>query len=328
MATDFWTAQDRARSRTKFYLTLFIAMTLGAAICVEVVARTLAPQNFGGPFPIAGGIFAGTVFLISLVQYGKFKTYGGGYVAESMGGQRVDANSSDFQEQQLYNIVQEMAIASGMPMPAVYIIDAKQINAFAAGLEQSNAAIAVTRGCLELLNRDELQGVVAHEFGHIYNKDMRISLRLSAMLMGFFFLLTIALRVLQGAALSGRRSNSRGGNPVALLALIMLVAGAFTWLFGAILRAATSRQREFLADACAVQFTRNPSGIASALRKIGGMHVNDMPKQGMAYEHLYFDHRGFFSGLFATHPPLKKRLEAIEGNSYDPGRDLTGSQST
>ena len=200
------------------------------------------------------------------------------------------------------------------------MLESKEINAFAAGLTPENAAIAVTRGALHLLTRDELQGVIAHEFGHVYNADMKISMRLAAMVMALVIVLYIGIRLLEGSFLFGRGRRSRGGsNPVAIIALVFLIAGAITWFAGAILRSMVSRQREYLADACAVQFTRNPDGIASALKKIAStQQVHDMPKSGMAYAHLYFDNHSFLSGLFATHPSLKKRIEAIEGRTYIP----------
>jgi heat shock protein HtpX len=172
----------------------------------------------------------------------------------------------------------------------------------------------VTRGALEHLNRDELQGVIAHEFGHINNGDMRISMSLAALIMGFVFLLYLGIRLLQGSILFGGRGRRNGGNPVALIALVFLIAGLATWFAGAILRACVSRQREYLADASSVQYTRNPTGLANALRKIERMqYASDMPKHGMAYSHLYFNNRGFWSRIFATHPPIEKRIAAIEG---------------
>ena len=144
---------------------------------------------------------------------------------------------------------------------------------------------------------------------------MKLSMRLAAMVMGFMFIVFFGVRMLEGAVLFGGRS--RRGNPVVLVALVFLTAGAITWFAGAILRSMVSRQREYLADACAVQFTRNPNGIANALRKIGKMkQVRDMPKSGMAYAHLYFDNHSFWASLFATHPPLEKRIAAIEGSTY------------
>jgi heat shock protein HtpX len=263
--------------------------------------------------------FAAITFSVAGGKYLQFRAFGGSYVAESVGAHRVDPNTPNSKLRQLLNIVEEVAVASSLPIPPVYILETQQLNAFAAGLGKDDAAVTVTRGCLDLLNRDELQGVIAHEFGHIYNADMKISMRLAAMVMGFFFVLYIAMRLLQFSPRQDSRDNAKNGNPLIIAALILTVAGTFTWLFGSILKAAVSREREYLADACAVQFTRNPDGIANALLKIGRQSsANQMPKEGMAFSHLYLDDRGGLSEIFATHPPLKKRIEAIRGRTYMP----------
>lgn len=322
MAMNFWQAQRKAKKRTSLYLTFFILITVGISFLIEYVVRLLAVEGYSPPMPYLGILFLAITFLVAGFYYLSYSSYGGSFVAKSLGARQVSSASADFKEQQLLNVVQEMAIASSLPMPEVYVLDSKEINAFAAGLHPKNAAITVTRGSLELLNREELQGVVAHEFGHIYNADMKISMRLAAMVMGFVIVLYIGLRLLEGSLIfggRGRSSNGGGNNPLAIAALILLVAGAITWFAGAILRSMVSRQREYLADASAVQFTRNSAGIANALRKIEKhQQVRDMPKRGMAYAHLYFDNHSFWSSLFATHPPLKKRIAAIEAGTYSP----------
>ena len=305
---NFWEAQRKARGRTSLYVFVFFALTIGIAVLIEYVVRTLAAEGYTPPMPYLGLVFFGITVLVAGFYYLNYSSSGGSFVAESLGGHRVTSQMATYEEAQLLNIVEEMAVASGMPAPPVYIIESKEINAFAAGMRPNNAAITVTRGAMQLLNRDELQGVVAHEFGHIYNADMKISMRLAAMVMGFMIVLYIGFRMLQSSMLFGGRSRSdnggRGGNPIAVAAFILMLAGAVTWFAGAILRSMVSRQREYLADACAVQFTRNPNGIASALRKIGKyQHLHDMPASGMAYAHLYFDNHSFWSSIFATHPP-------------------------
>lgn len=316
---NFWEAQKRAKSRTGVFIFFFIVFTIGIAILMEYAMRTFAPESYSPQLPYLGIIFLCITFLVAGFNYASYKLQGGSYVAEAVGGQQVQLDTNNFKEKQLLNIVAEMAVASGMPTPPVYVIQSQEINAFAAGIRPDNAAIAVTRGAIERLNRDELQGVIAHEFGHIYNGDMKISMRLAAMLMGFFIVLYIGIRLLQGSLFfGGSRDRKNGGNPVALVALIFLAAGAITWFAGAILRSMVSREREYLADACAVQFTRNPNGIANALRKIANSEVHDMPKTGMAYSHLYFDNHSFWSSLFATHPPIEKRIAALEGLDYVP----------
>lgn len=323
MAMNFWEAQRRARSQTTLFLFVFLVLTLGIAACAEWAMRSFAGNEYNPPLPYIALIFLGITFLVAGSQYAMYRTQGGSYVAESVGGFRVDAQNRNPEARQLLNIVEEMAVAAGVRVPAVYILESDQINAFAAGMNQEDAAIAITAGALRRLTRDELQGVVAHEFGHIYNRDMRISLRLAAMVMGFYFAFFLGLRVLQFSGLSGRersREDGKGGNAniVALASLILFVAGAITWLAGTILKAMVSREREYLADACAVQFTRNPSGIANALKKISKDSVRDMPKEGASISHLYFNDQSFFSNLFATHPPIEKRIAAIEGRTYMP----------
>ena len=316
---NFWEAQKKARKRTALYLTVFIALTLGIALLIEWVVRFLAQERYIAPMPYLGIIFLAITFIVAGFYYLMYRSQGGSFVAESLGGRKVTPEAAAFDERQLLNIVEEMAVASGQPVPAVYIIESKEINAFAAGMRPDNAAITVTRGAMKLLTRDELQGVIAHEFGHIYNADMVINMRLAAMIMGFVIILYLGLRLLEGSLLfGGRRERGGGSNPVAIAALILLLAGTITWFAGAILRSMVSRQREYLADASAVQFTRSSEGIAGALRKIAAYKdVSDMPRRGMAYSHLYFENHSFWATLFSTHPPLDKRIAALESKKFD-----------
>lgn len=328
---NFWEAQRQARSKTGLYVALFIALTLLCAVAVEWAMRYFAQGSYQPQAPVVGAIFCAVTFAVALFQYSMYTSFGGSYVAESVGAQPLTPNSSDPKERQLQHIVEEIALAAALPVPAIYIIPARQINAFAAGTTKENAAIAITEGSLMKLNRNEIQGVIAHEFGHIYNGDMKINLRLAAMVMGFFFVFYLALRLLQFGGFAwrggeeresgdsgGNGNERRGNNPVLIAALIMIIAGALMWFFGSILKCCISRQREYLADACAVQFTRSSEGIASALRKIGADSTSDMPKEGSAFSHLYLDNHSGLSALFATHPPLEKRIEAIEGRTYLP----------
>lgn len=311
----FWELQRKARLRTTLYVCAFTFLTLGVALLIEYVTYVLAKEGYTPPMPYLGILFIAVTFLVALFYYLSYKSFGGKMVAESLGGKPVLASTTDFREKQLLNIVEEIAIASGVQVPEVYVLKAKEINAFAAGVRPQHAVIAVTRGALELLSRDELQGVIAHEFGHIYNGDMRLNMRLAAMVMGFVIILYLGIRLLEGSLFFGGRGGNgkKGGNAIALIALVFVVAGLFTWFAGALLRSMVSRQREYLADASAVQFTRNPQGIAGALRKIANLQIHDMPKQGMAYSHLYFSNSSFLANLFATHPPLEKRIAALEG---------------
>lgn len=313
MAMNFWEAQKRARSKTSLYITIFIALTLFNATWIEYAMRYFAPE-YNPPFPILGFVFLAITFAVALFEYSMYKSYGGSYVALSVGARPLNRQTQNFKEKQLLNIVEEMALAASLPIPPVYVLASDSINAFAAGITPDNAAITITKGSLDALSREELQGVVAHEFGHVYNGDMKISMRLAAMVMGFFFVLYLAMRLMQFAP----PDRNKKGNPVMIAALLLFAAGTLTWICGSILKAAVSREREYLADACAVQFTRNPDGIANALRKIERHETYDMPSKGMAYSHLYFDDNVSFSSIFATHPPLKKRIEAIEGRKYIP----------
>ena len=237
---------------------------------------------------------------------------GGSAVAESLGGRLVNPNTTHPEERKLRNVIEEMAIASGVPVPKIYVLDdEKGINAFAAGHSPSDAAIGVTLGCLTLLNRDELQGVIGHEFSHILNGDMRLNLRLMGVIFGILCLAVIG-RIL---------IYSRGGkdrNPLMLLGLALIVIGAIGVFFGRLIQAALSRQREFLADASSVQFTRNPAGLSGALQKIGGVGSQVESAHAGEASHMFFGN-GLgkpFLGVLATHPPLDERIRAI-----DPGWD-------
>lgn len=317
MAMNFWEAQRQAKSKTIFYLIIFIILTTIAAFCVEMGTRIFAHDSYGEPpFPYVGTAFLFITFFVAGVNYLNFLQSGGKAVAEAMGGRLIYPDTHNFKERQLLNIVQELSLATTLPIPPVYLIDAQEINAFAAGTSPENAAIGVTRGTLNLLNRDELQGVLAHEFGHIYHRDMKVGMRVAAMVMGFFIASYIGLRILLNTSYNYRRSDDgrRGGNPIVIIALIFLVVGVLMWFFGSILQATVSRQREYLADASSVQYTRNPEGLANALRKIAASKISDMPKTGKPFAHLYFNEQpSFWSRLFATHPPIEERIAAIEG---------------
>lgn len=322
---DFWKHQKEAKSKTALYLAVFLILAVVVAGLAEWAMRSLSWEyQESAPFPYIGLSFLGFTLLVAGFNYLRYTQAGGRYVAESAGGILIDPHTARAEERQLLNLVEEMAIATSLPVPPVYRLPVKEINAFAAGTCPENAAVAVTSGCLEKLNRDELQAVLAHEFGHIYNRDMVIGMRVAAMITGFFVMSYLGLRLLQFSSYSSNRREDRQsqGNPVALVALIFLVGGAVTWFFGSILQAMVSRQREFLADACSVQYTRNPAGLAGALRKIGATSVSDMPKQAQPFAHLYFNqHASFWARLFATHPPLEERIAVIEGGSSSQKTD-------
>src|SRR5471032_3060906 len=242
---------------------------------------------------------------------------GGSAVSEMMGGRLVKPNSTDPDERKLLNVVEEMAIASGVPVPQVYVMDDEDgINAFAAGHKPGDATVTVTRGCMKILSRDELQGVIVHEFSHILNGDMRLNLRLMGTIFGILCLAIIGRILLQTARGGGR---SRGQNPLPILGLALLIIGYIGVFFGRLIQAAVSRQREFLADASSVQFTRNPNGITGALKKIGGLGENGSRLAHAHSEevsHMFFSNgiSEAFIGLLETHPPLPGRIRVFDPN--------------
>ncbi|MEQ8849068.1 M48 family metallopeptidase [Botrimarina sp.] len=342
MATDFFQRQAAARRSTAWLLGAFGVSVLATAAAVFVVAYLAVTVQHEGPetgfvsqpidwqFPT--GAAAGTAALIgagSLYKVAALRAGGGRGVAEGLGGRRLlQDTTSDPSQRRLLNVVEEMAIASGTPTPPVFLLEDDGINAFAAGYSPSDAVIGVTRGCVETLSRDELQGVVAHEFSHILNGDMRMSIRLIGVLHGLLLLGLVGRLVLRAIFHSGghydsRRSGSDGSGKggagvLAVLAIgaALVVIGAIGSLAGGLIKAAVSRQREYLADASAVQFTRNPSGIAGALKRILASARRGRIRHPRAAElsHMYFVTGVWegFTSLMATHPPLPRRIRAIE----------------
>lgn len=338
--TDFFQRQDDARRNTVRLIALFAVAVLVLSLGTYVaLAFTLSPDAVmfllepGRPF-----YFDWMLGLLALVCTGAFiflgsafKTSalkkGGSVVAESLGGQEVGPSNSDPLVRRLVNVVEEMSLASGVPVPRIYVLENEPgINAFAAGFTMNDAAIAVTRGALEQLTRDELQGVIAHEFSHVLNGDMRLNIRLIGVIHGILLMyLTgrVLLRVMFVGRRGGRSSSGRGGGGVvaiALAGLVLVVFGLGGVLCGRLIKSAVSRQREYLADAAAVQFTRNPDGLAGALKKIGGFDHGSALQASRAEEisHMCFGNvsEGGFSSLssnlMATHPPLEKRIAAID----------------
>ncbi|HKP04621.1 MAG TPA: M48 family metallopeptidase [Chthoniobacterales bacterium] len=317
---DFFERQDKARRNTKFLVFYFavavVLLIVSVYVAVALIFSGVELKNSSGrtTFNWANpGLFFGTALgtlaVISIGSVAKTMALarGGRAVAELMDGRLVDSNTTDFNERKLLNVVEEMAIASGVPVPQVYVMENESgINAFAAGHSASDAAVAVTRGCINLLSRDELQGVIAHEFSHLLNGDMRLNLRLMGLIFGILCLTVIGRVLLQ----------TRGKkNPLPLLGLALIAIGWIGVLFGRLIQSAVSRQREFLADASAVQFTRNPGGLANALKKIGGIAEGSRLQAPRAEEasHLFFANglKSNFFG-FATHPPLIERIRALD----------------
>ena len=325
---DFFDRQDKARRNTTLLVFYFVLAVLSLLLAVNVVVsllfigftnyglviRNLNPVSSANelslPWSQVELLFLVTIGTLSVILIGSvFKTLqlarGGSAVAELLDGRLINSNTSDTDERKLLNVVEEMSIASGVPVPQVYVMDGEPgINAFAAGHSASDAAISVTHGCMKLLSRDELQGVIAHEFSHILNGDMRLNLRLMGLVFGILCL-TVIGRIL--IRTRGRK------NPLPLLGLALIVIGWAGVFFGRLIQAAVSRQREGLADASAVQFTRNPAGLAGALKKIGGLAQGSRIESPHAEEasHLFFAN-GLGDSLFATHPPLTERIRALD----------------
>lgn len=355
---DFFEAQARAKKRTSRLLALFalaVGGTIAATYFVTIFglryAEEYQPRRSGEaiheiersrgaaqtPFwqpRIFSWVSLGTLAVVGAASFYKWREYAGGghVVAESLGGRRVDPQTTNLHERRLLNVVEEMAIAAGTPVPGVYVLDEEPaINAFAAGLTTSDAVVAVTRGALEKLTRDELQGVIGHEFSHILNGDMRLNLRIAAIVFGIL-VLGLAGRGILWSLRHTRVRSSRGKNgggvllALAAAGLALLIIGYVGYFFGRIIQAAVSRQREFLADASAVQFTRNPGGMTGALKKIGGYALGSkmLAANSAAVGHFFFAQafRSGFIGLWSTHPPLPDRIRAIEpqfdGAMFEP----------
>ncbi|MEP7015622.1 MAG: M48 family metallopeptidase [Verrucomicrobiota bacterium] len=320
---DFFARQDKARRNTKllvFYFSLAVLSLIVAVDTVVVLVFTgIAAKNAGDqvalPFAQSEVLIAATLGTLAIILIGSvFKTMelssGGSAVAELLDGRLIKSNTAEADERKLLNIVEEMSIASGVPVPQVYVMDGEAgINAFAAGHSPSDAAVSVTRGAMKLLSRDELQGVIGHEFSHVLNGDMRLNLRLMGLIFGILCL-TVIGRIL--IRTRGRK------NALPLLGLALIVIGWAGVFFGRLIQAAVSRQREGLADASSVQFTRNPGGLAGALKKIGGLEEGSRLQSPHAEEasHLFFANGmgDSFFGLMATHPPLIERIRELDPN--------------
>ncbi len=338
---DFFEHQDRARRKTSLLIGyFFIAVLLIIGAVYGLVALVFSWQaNYPHPRPGAAfawwdpqlclWVIAGTVLVVVAGSLYKIiaLSAGGEAVARLLGARPVPPNAADAAERRLLNVVEEMAIASGIPVPRVFLLEEEDgINAFAAGFTPADAVIGVTRGAMTLLTRDELQGVIAHEFSHILNGDMRLNLRLMGVLHGILVIALIGYMIFRLVISSPRSSGAgrkKGGGGVFLIIILglgLMAVGYVGVFFAKLIKSAVSRQREFLADAAAVQFTRNPAGLGGALKKIGGFLGGsrlDSPKAEEA-SHLFFADglRAPFFDLMATHPPLAERIRRIDA-SFD-----------
>ncbi len=334
---DFFDHQERARRNTVLLTVYFVIAIILIIACVYfAVLGILAFKTdgteqsisiFGWHPELLGSVVVVVGIIIATGSLFKIWALGGHgeTVAIALGGVKVPANTTALEERILLNVVEEMALASGTPVPPVYILENESgINAFAAGTSPQNAVIGITRGAITTLRRDELQGVIAHEFSHILNGDMRLNLRLMGLLngillialIGYFFIRSLNMVSMRG---SSRNDDNKGAaGMVAALFLLgsaLVVIGYIGVFFANMIKSAVSRQREFLADASAVQFTRNPNGISDALKRIGGwkQHARLTSARASESSHMFFG-EGVASFLFATHPPLPVRIKRIEPN--------------
>lgn len=343
---NFFARQESARRKTRLLLFYYVLALTGIVCACYLASRAITFLALGGvegristsdiPQALQGfKVFAWDsawmliTVLSSLLIVGSGTLWrrlslakGGPAIALSAGGQEILADTSQPDERRLMNVVAEIALASGVPVPRVFVLENELgINAFAAGFTLHDAAIAVTRGALQKLNRDELQGVIAHEFSHILNGDMRLNSWLLGILFGILVTSILGRLLMQSVRFvrvsSGRRNKGGGG------VLLLILSGAALWLIGSIgvlfarlIQASISRQREYLADASAVQFTRNPAGLSGALKRIGAASLGSQLQcaNRMELSHLLFSSplSNGFNTLFASHPPLIDRIRHLD----------------
>ncbi len=332
---DFFDQQDRARRKTGlllFYFCLSVALTILLVYLLPVLGWYLYQSNYGPSeaqytltwwHPELFGLVCGATLIVvlfgALFKISQLRRGGGESVATMLGGQQVYPDTTDFFEKRLRNVVEEMAIAAGIPVPPIYLLPKENgINAFAAGFTPSDAIVAVTYGTMTGLTREELQGVIAHEFSHILNSDMRMNINLMGIIYGLV-IIGLTGRIILEISLhsSGRRSSRSDSGKIIVFViaagLILWVVGSFGMLFGKLIKASISRSRERLADASAVQFTRDPGGLAAALKKIGGLSAGSRicsPNAEQA-SHMFFG-KGTKGSSFSTHPPLAERVRWLE----------------
>jgi Zn-dependent protease with chaperone function len=322
---NFFEHQAQARRRSARYVALFMLATAAIVAMVNLVVLTLVAyfvsdydnsivfrQWLGAHPRVLWWTTLGTLTAIGGASLYRIATLssGGAAVAKTLGATLVDSSTNDPRLRQLLNVVEELAIAAGVPVPQVFVLDSEiAVNAFASGFTASDAAVTVTRGALTHLTRDELQGVIGHEFSHVFNGDMRLNTRLIGVLFGILFI------GLTGRLILRARVDGRGAAPIWGAALAFILIGYVGLLFGRMIQAAISRSRESLADASAVQFTRDPHGLSGALKKIAVLSGVMQDPRSEQVSHMLIASR--FSGersLFATHPPILERIRALEPN--------------
>ncbi|MEH2435089.1 MAG: M48 family metallopeptidase [Nostoc sp.] len=317
---NFFEHQDRARQNTQQLIGLFslsIAVMIMAIYIATLFLFRMAPRVWWHPgiFLYVAGITITAIAIGSLYKIAYLRE-GGSVIAQELGGRLLIRDMADEQGRILLNIVEEMAIASGISVPEVYLLEREtSINAFAAGFTPNDAVIGVTRGTLEHLNRDELQGVIGHEFSHILNGDMRLNLRLVGLLHGILFIYLTG-ELLWRIRDSFRLGKEDKGLPIWAFGLTLMAIGGIGLFCGRLIKAAVSRQREFLADASAVQFTRNPNGLTGVFQKLQKMDSRLIAPGAEAASHMFFGNAlnpSFWENMFSTHPPLAERIRRVGG---------------
>ena len=329
MTNDFFQQQDTAKRNTVRLVILFTLSVL--FICGVTYFAFWGVYVYESPDPqlampsiwqpaLLGMVAAGVSLVIgsgSLYKIAELSSGGGKSVALLVGGQEIQRNTTDLRERRILNVVEEMAIAAGVPVPPVYLLPNEAgINAFAAGHTTGDAIVAVSQGSLDYLTRDELQGVIGHEFSHILNGDMRLNIRLMGLIHGLLVLSLVGYYIMNAVPRSNSSDKDKGSGQLFFVGVALYILGSFGSFFGTLIQAAISRQREFLADASSVQFTRNPEGIGGALKKIGGLEkgsaIENAGKSEVA--HMFFAEafKSRLSGLFESHPPLKERIRRID----------------
>ena len=338
MATSFFEQQHEARRTSQRLIWLFVAAVIAIVVAVNAALGIMylyvfAPHGAWARYgmdalpPYFISTTTAVVLLMivggSVLQILELRE-GGEAVARMVGARPVDPSTRDQLERRLLNVVEEMALASGIPTPRVYVLERQDtINAFAAGLHPRDAVVTVTHGALTRLTRDELQGVIGHEFSHILNGDMTLNIQLIGLLQGLL-LLALFGRFLADMDRVRVSSDSRErGNVLFLAGLAIVVIGYIGVFFGRLIKAGVSRQRESLADASSLQFTRNNEGIGRALRKIGGLgagtggQIDHPHAESLSHMFLAPVRLNFADGWLATHPPLEERIRRIYGRPMD-----------
>lgn len=329
---DFRSQQERVRRATGMLVLVFIAMVAVISLAVGALV-TLAISAEAGSNPVQLDLDPARVLMfafaamsaIMIMALFRLVSLGGdgASVARALGAEEVAEDTRNAFQRRYLNVVEEMAIAAGLPRPRAFVLRHEPaINAFAAGSSPERAVVCVTHGALARLNRQELTGVVAHEMAHIANHDTRLNMRLMGMVFGLVALYMLGRGIMR-SFLFVRRRNNKGAAPAMLIGVGLIVLGLLGVLGGRILQSAVSRRREYLADATGVQFTRNPHGLANALKKIGAASAGSRVGNAHAEEarHMFFaSATGTFAGLFATHPPLVERIRKLEPR-FDPGAD-------